>query len=1231
MSEAAAGKDSEGNDEALQHERNSSPITRLWEEALRPTTSDDEDAEFIHMTDQLSLPGAARSAGMGGARSRERVLPNQRSVAVPSESSLLAMGEAALDRAASLRRLHERLNASGELFDERRRKDLASLGENLYEYFSHWDANHAQEVNIEGAGAVAELDAADSRPQKRQTPQNQRERVPLRELGFPVSLCLLVTSLLDAQDDGTWHRYGTAEEVEEDLVRMTEFPDRYLIDVPLKGGGKILQNPSNIYGRSSEQKLLREAFDRVVGSTSNRELIFVSGPSGAGKTALVEHMSAHLATKNGRFVRGKFDEQRQALPLSIIFGAFDKYCQEVADEGGQMADFIRAAIRSDVGDSASVLTGLFPNLLRLTGAQSAPPEEVGGQEALNRFILIFKLLVKAISRPSHPVVLFLDDIQWADEQSLDLLIALLSSENLRSLLAICSYRDNEIGPNHPLLNISRKLSSRVNVLTIPVRPIDVESTTDMLADMLRIPPRLTVALSSLAQVRSGGNSLFTIQFIQSLVDDGLLYYSASKRMWEWDADSIQSKEIPENVVDLVTEKILKAPGTTQFLLKVAACLGQGFNDASVRMLGLLGSIDAVLKGGFMFKNGDMYRFAHDKVREASYALLTEEEKPPLHLLLGKSLWKSASESELDSILFTVVEQLQLGSSLVVDRNEKLAMARLCYSAGKKADALLAFLPASIYYLYGCGLLDESDWDSEYHLCHQLNTRCAQALFVTGSYDAIPRLLEPVLSRSRNIQDRLRPMCTLVSVYSAQDKLETLDIALPLLRELGEELPMEPTEEHLTAEFAKTRALAQTTSVETILLTPVNINQNKQSAMKILRLLTRFAYRSNPSFCSLISLRMVQLSLREGLCHETPYSMALFGITCIMNGIIDEDVYRYAKVALSLMDKIDLDRLDSMKEIPRVYASTSMVKVFFEPMQAIPEFLDHAHEVGMSRGDIGLALGARHVSFLISTLAGVKLGPLAEQARAFRRLLVEYKDATLGPASIPYQSILNILGHSNDPTVLSGFAIENQEEFFNSLVEKKQQGVLQYYYFFRMWLAFIFRRMDLAAQMANELGTLMKTLKPEILAHQTLFLGLVATEMVHAGGDAEWRLVALRSKERLDDWAKLCHWNFAHKSRLMAAEVTYKLDGDPRGGARVTYDEAISLASKHKFVHEEAVACELASLYCRDPGGGATQRRLTCTWSERGTATKPGAPAPRSTNSMGPSGLGGGCVYLMANY
>ena len=221
MSEAAAGKDSEGNDEALQHERNSSPITRLWEEALRPTTSDDEDAEFIHMTDQLSLPGAARSAGMGGARSRERVLPNQRSVAVPSESALLAMGEAALDRAASLRRLHERLNASGELFDERRRKDLASLGENLYEYFSHWDANHAQEVNIEGAGAVAELDAADSRPQKRQTPQNQRERVPLRELGFPVSLCLLVTSLLDAQDDGTWHRYGTAEEVEEDLVRMT--------------------------------------------------------------------------------------------------------------------------------------------------------------------------------------------------------------------------------------------------------------------------------------------------------------------------------------------------------------------------------------------------------------------------------------------------------------------------------------------------------------------------------------------------------------------------------------------------------------------------------------------------------------------------------------------------------------------------------------------------------------------------------------------------------------------------------------------------------------------------------------------------------------------------------------------------------------------------------------------------------------------------------------------------
>ena len=1140
----------------------------------------DNDDDLLVSLQALPLPGTAATQGTN-SQPEPSEEPKAASV---SEATVLAAVKVALGLASSLRITLDRLASAGQLSDERLRRDLSSFGHTLYQELSGLDDNSVYDV-------LTPINVV-SRDQKMPTSLNGCINVSLRDLGFPVSLCVLVTGLMEF----SCHRYTEVRDLENDLRLMWERPRQYLFDAPMNGK---LRPPKKLYGRRVEMDQLKDVFDRIVGTSGAGEVIFISGRSGTGKTALVEQVSRPLASKNGRLIRVKFDELGQVQPLSVVFTAFDRYCHDIAEEGGPMAEMICSAIQSGLGENVNVLARLLPNLSLLVEAKPVAPEDVGGRAALNRVVMLFKCFVKSISASSHPIVLFFDDVQWADFAALDFLTMLLTADRTGPLLALYCYRDNEVRPGHPLLRqVEQFVSAGINISTIHVGAIDAESTNDMVAHMLHLTPGLSRHLSSMIHSKSGGNSLFTLQFIHSLVDDGLLRFSASQRHWEWDSAAIQTKEISENVVNLLMEKILKSPESTRFALKVAACLGQGFNDITLRLLALGESIEAVVDDGFMFRCDSGYRFAHDNIQEASYSLITENERDPLHLLLGRNLWKEASEYELNSILFVVVEQLHRGAALVVDRAEKVEIARLCLAAGEKASDMFAFLPASIYYLYGCEFLVESDWDCRYAFCHHLFTRCAEAQYVTGSYEGIPSFLEPVLSRSNIIKDRVQPICVITAAYIAMGKNDCYGIALPFLREVGEEVPIEPTRQYSRTQTEKTRAMVRSLSVERFLQMPLMLDTNKLAAMKVLGLLIRHTYRSDQILCSVLICRMVQLTVTDGISDESAISIAGFGVHCIMGAAIntiqlmDEEVHRYAKVSQALADRFGSNH----RSFARVLLSVAIVKMFFEPFQALPDLLDRAFEVGMSSGNIEDAFGARQIKTIISPLTGAKLGPRAEEARDFRALLNEYGHATLISMSIPFQAILNLIGGDvdptkgvKDPTELTGEVIGNQEEFLvKHLVEKEYNSLVTAFYFFRMWLAFIFRRFDIAPEMAKTLHRLMP--KPDIMVDSTLYLGLVAVEVCFQGGgeDADaaegvdWRSIAMQSKEKLDSLAKLCPWNFSHKARLLGAETAYKLDKDSQA-AKLAYDEAINLAGEHKFIHEQAIACELAGLFSLDEG------------------------------------------------
>lgn len=1090
--------------------------------------------------------------------------------------TILTMVRSALNTATDARLLYGDQSSA-----KKRRQYLSLLGQSLRRQFlgGEPDPDQAAKTSIgdcfEPKVTAEKAFHIDSRNRKRQANPEQNEFVPLGEMGLPLSLSLLVKGLLDAQNDTACLRYDSLHQVEADLRLMNEQPKRYLFDV--SSNGNIYRDPSKLYGRKVELQRLEKVFERAAGSPSGREVVFISGLSGAGKTALVEHMSAHHAPTNCRFIRGKFEEMGHIQPLSIVHAAFDGYCNDVAEEGGTVAEQVRDAMRIGLGERANILTGILPNISRLINVTSTSSDAPAGQAAYNQFSTLFKLFVNAISQISQPIVLFFDDVQWADEAALDLLASLLSSEQIGCFLAVYCYREDELSPNHPLqLQIKEYSRSKISVTEISMTPFDVQSTSEMVADMLRLPPGLTRPLASISHSKTGGNVFFIIQFIQSLADDGLLSYSKSQRHWEWDLDGIQSKDMFEDVVDLLRKAMMKTSDSVQNVLKIAACLGQGLDGVVLKLLGLDGAIDVVVEKGFMYRHSGAYRFVHDKIQEASYALLLDNERERLHHFLGRSLWNNASFAELESILFVVAEQFHRGSSFVVEDTERIDVAKLCLAAGEKADATLAFLPASIYYLYGCGFLNENDWDQQYDLCHRLFSLSCKAQFLTGSYKVIPSLLEPVLSRSKCLKDRVDPMCTLISAYVAEGKHEALDVGIAFLAQLGEELAIEPTQQYVMGQFMRTRAMFKCISLGSILQMPVLRNEKKIAAMKVIALLLPFVYAKHPTLAASMIFRMVQLSVMEGVCEETGYAVAAFGVMCLMFGTIDAEVYGYTKIAHALLDRSD----SKNHRLVQVYTLTALIKTFFEPIQAIPDFLERAYDVGIAGGDNEYAFVCKHLASFISPFLGGKLDLAADKCRKHLLLMAEYKRGITWSTKIVLQATLNLLGHSDNPTELEGECISNQEDLAKSIVENHLHGVTQNYFFIRMWLAYLFRRDDLAAQMATRCRTF--RLKPEILVDTTFYVGLIAVRRVNGKrqgepDDIDWRSIALESKEKLKNLAQLCPWNFAHKDRLLGAEIAYKLEEDLELAA-LAYDQAISLAGEHRFLHEEALACELAGLF-----------------------------------------------------
>jgi predicted ATPase len=557
-------------------------------------------------------------------------------------------------------------------------------------------------------------------------------------------------------------RYQTAAGVESDLQhcltqwetqrRIDEFPlgqhdtpDRLLI-------------PEKLYGRAREIDTLLASFDRVLAS-GNPELVLVSGYSGIGKSSVVNELHKVLVAPGGLFASGKFDQYKRDIPYMTLGQAFQSLVRPLLGRSEAELGWWRDTFREALGANGQLIVNLVPALELVIGRQPPVPD-LPPQDAQNRFQMVFRHFLGVFGRKEHPLALFLDDLQWLDTATLDLLEHLITHSEVRHLLLVGAYRDNEVGPAHPLVRTFeaiRKAGARVHEIVLA--PLGLNDVGRLVADALHCEPNRARPLAQLVHEKTGGNPFFAIQFLTALAEEGLLAFDPVAGAWQWNISRIRAKSYTDNVVDLMAGKLRRLSATTQEALKQLASLG---NVAEIATLTLVHreaeeTMHAALwegvHAGLVFREHSAYKFLHDRIQQAAYTLIPEEHRAEVHLRIGRLLLASMMADDLAERPFDVANQLNRGAARLVERDEKTRVAAINLRAGQKAKASAAFASACMYLAAGMALLDERDWDSQYELMFRLRLERAECEFLTGNFEQAQQLIDELLRHGASKVDQ----------------------------------------------------------------------------------------------------------------------------------------------------------------------------------------------------------------------------------------------------------------------------------------------------------------------------------------------------------------------------------------------------------------------------------------------------------------------------------------------
>lgn len=959
--------------------------------------------------------------------------------------------------------------------------------------------------------------------------------------------------------------------------------------------------PNKLYGRDRDIRTLLESFERICAGEG--EILLISGPSGVGKTALVQEFRMPTRDGNGFFISGKFDQYQQNIPYFAFRQALAELCRELQSGDARQRLQFKADILQAVGNLGQVLVDLVPEFEPFLGAQP-PLVEISPQEARHRFADVFRKFLKVFCWPEHPLVLFVDDWQWADAASLELLKQLQVGSELRYLLVIVSYRDNEVDAGHPLASTIDDLRSHaVPVAALKVKNITERDVRELLADTLEPVTENIDGLAAIIHGKTKGNPFFVRSFFGLLHEFNLIWFEKVQDCWQWRIDTIDGADLPGTVVELFALKLRRLSPASRNLFALAACLGNRFD---VETLSIVSGRDAgecrallvsdqakqmlmpLEEGGGNASPDDrrapqVFVFLHDRMQQAAYTLIEPAELPGIRLKIGRQLLLNLQPEQLAEKLFEVVSDLNAGGELIHDTAEQVAIVELNMRAARKAFAATAYSAALQYYRAATRFLEnpgfaEHLWSARHDLAMQLYKGRAECEFLAGDRGEAETCIRQSVAHAGTALEKADALTTLIVQYTLLSRYpEAVAAGRQALATLGIDLPEEGYEEARNDEIAQVRRELEGRSVASLIDLPLMSDQEMLMAAKILITMGPPCYRSHQRLWGVIVPKVVNLTLRHGNIPQIGYSHTAFGG---LLGWVDND-YTTAREFGELATRLMTGTFRSPSDQSVFYLMIgSSIRHWFKHLRYSTQDYTDAYEIGLRSGNLQYAAYAFGHNMYCRFYQGVPLSTLkleSQHSLAFSRTRLNQWAIDL------LEGGLNVFGTlSGAEFAPEGRAPWSEEEYARRVDEHHNVQVTCIYKVLKTFALLVSGKHEDALTLSDETEPLIYTVGtqgllpwPEHVFARMLILTALYGQADRKRQDA-WRVELDQLMRRLRIWADNCPENFEHKYLLAAAELA-RIDGRPADAMQL-YDRAVQAAQAGNFLQWEGLANERAAAF-----------------------------------------------------
>jgi PAS domain S-box-containing protein len=1043
--------------------------------------------------------------------------------------------------------------------------------------------------------------------------------------GLPLVISNMIIKLMAKEVEQRYQSAsGLTADLEECLSRLaaTGWIDDFTIgrlDFPHQ-----LKIPEKLYGRNRELNLLSKSFEKAC--KGRKELILLSGDAGIGKTSVVNEIYSLTPHKMGFLLYGKFNRVTRNIPYSALVDAFRALVRQLLRDSPENLMLWKEKLSTALGTNGQIIIDVIPEMELIIGSQTSI-EELEPIEAQNRFTYTFIRFIRIFGQAEHPLVVFLDDLQWADSATFKLIRAIMADEEAKYLLLIGAYRQNEVAQFHPLNDTLEALQSEGTCIEkIVLGPLDLIDIAQLIADTLKLKKSQVSFLTRTVLEKTNGNPFFITCFLNTIFQEDLLKFESDKRRWKWDLKKIKELSVTENVVDLLIRTVNRLPAATLNAIKVGACIGNRFDLITLNTImekgvnRLLQDLLPAVENGLLISSFDYhiideekdayeiatFKFLHDRIQQAVFEMIDHDWRKEIHLQLGRNKIRYTDPKKLEDEIFEIVRHLNISAELIQNQDERCQVAEFNLIASRQAKQSAAFEHAFQYAKAGLALLRHDAWKTHYDLTLSLYTEALQTAYLNVDLDEIEILFGHVIKNSRNFLDQVSAYKSRIQAYLAQNRLmEAINTGFEILKLLGIDFPEHPDMKDIQAAYEESRSLLKKKTIEDLVQMPKMTDPIKKATLKLLSDICVPIYFSRPSFLPLMIFKAVALSVFHGNLPESSFIYSVYGL--ILSGLYaDIDTgYQFGKLGMKLAEKKDYKEFRCKNiEIFNVHIrhNKEHIRETLDPLLA-------GYQIGMETGDFQFANFCVFNRCSHAYLLGQDLAFVEKEMNRFSQAINQNRQVTvLHFHSIFQQAVLNLRGTKGDPHILVG-DVYDERIMLARHQQAKDRHALNYFYLNKMILGYLFEEYELALAYSQQAesyldGAIAMFVVPVFHFYDSLIQLASYTNSSEGEKEKILRKVT-RNQEKMKTWSNHAPMNHLHKYLLVEAERLRILGRDME--AFDHYDLAITNANKSGYSNEEALSFELTARFWQSKGkdnlAGLYMHNAWCGYTQWGALLK----------------------------